>query len=99
MKGFWLGIGIGLGLGVFFAPEPGEVSRRKLKQYAADALNSLTNEFTEIDDAEENEFTGAVDQPSTTAESKQREEMFDKTLADSFPSSDPPSSIPDPLPG
>jgi hypothetical protein len=25
-----------------------------------------------------------------------REKMFDKTLADSFPASDPPSSIPDP---
>ena len=26
-----------------------------------------------------------------------REKMLDKTLADSFPTSDPPSSIPDPL--
>jgi hypothetical protein len=25
-----------------------------------------------------------------------REKMFDKTLADSFPASDPPSSLPDP---
>jgi hypothetical protein len=25
-----------------------------------------------------------------------RDKMFDKTLADSFPNSDPPSSIPDP---
>jgi hypothetical protein len=25
-----------------------------------------------------------------------REEMLDKTLADSYPASDPPSSIPDP---
>jgi hypothetical protein len=25
-----------------------------------------------------------------------REKMFDKTVADSFPASDPPSSIPDP---
>lgn len=25
-----------------------------------------------------------------------REKMFDKTLADSFPASDPPSTIPDP---
>jgi hypothetical protein len=25
-----------------------------------------------------------------------REKMFDKTMADSFPASDPPSSIPDP---
>ncbi len=28
--------------------------------------------------------------------SARREKMFDKTLADSFPTSDPPSSIPDP---
>ena len=33
-------MGIGLGLGVLFAPEAGEVSRRKLKQYAEDALNA-----------------------------------------------------------
>jgi hypothetical protein len=25
-----------------------------------------------------------------------REKMFDKTLADSFPASDPPSTVPDP---
>lgn len=25
-----------------------------------------------------------------------REKMFDKTIADSFPASDPPSSVPDP---
>jgi hypothetical protein len=29
-------------------------------------------------------------------EKKIREKMLDKTLADSFPASDPPSSIPDP---
>ncbi len=27
-----------------------------------------------------------------------REKMLDKTIADSFPTSDPPSSIPDPCP-
>ena len=26
-----------------------------------------------------------------------REKMFDKTIADSFPASDPPSSVPDPI--
>ncbi len=30
------------------------------------------------------------------AGSEIREKMMDKTLADSFPASDPPSSIPDP---
>jgi hypothetical protein len=29
-------------------------------------------------------------------EAQQREKMHDKTLADSFPTSDPPSTIPDP---
>jgi hypothetical protein len=32
----------------------------------------------------------------THHESQERERSFDKTLADSFPTSDPPSSIPDP---
>jgi hypothetical protein len=32
----------------------------------------------------------------TTCSRDVREKMLDKTLADSFPSSDPPSSIPDP---
>ena len=31
-------------------------------------------------------------------EKKKREDAHDKTIADSFPTSDPPSTIPDPLP-
>ena len=31
------------------------------------------------------------------AEQAKRDKMMDKTLADSYPASDPPSSIPDPL--
>lgn len=31
-----------------------------------------------------------------SSEDEVREKMLDKTLADSFPTSDPPSSIPDP---
>ncbi len=31
--------------------------------------------------------------------SEERERMLDKTLADSFPASDPPSSLPNPDPG
>lgn len=34
--------------------------------------------------------------PSKTLENIHRDEGMDKTLADSFPASDPPSSIPDP---
>jgi hypothetical protein len=33
----------------------------------------------------------------TTTEEEAREKGFDQTLADSFPSSDPPSTIPDPM--
>jgi hypothetical protein len=33
---------------------------------------------------------------SEGSEEEKREKMLDKTLADSFPTSDPPSSIPDP---
>jgi hypothetical protein len=33
---------------------------------------------------------------NTDRKEKVREKMLDKTLADSFPTSDPPSSIPDP---
>jgi hypothetical protein len=32
----------------------------------------------------------------TQSEQERREKMHDKTLADSFPTSDPPSTIPDP---
>ena len=35
------------------------------------------------------------DRPAETEE-ELREKMLDKTLADSFPTSDPPSTIPDP---
>jgi gas vesicle protein len=90
MKGFLFGMGLGLGLGILFAPESGEVSRRKLKQYATDALDALTEE--------DDHATIRVGVGAQT-EAQEREEMLDKTLADSFPSSDPPSSIPDPRPG
>jgi hypothetical protein len=33
---------------------------------------------------------------SEIEENEEREENLDKTIADSFPASDPPSSIPDP---
>lgn len=36
------------------------------------------------------------ERPITNHEEQTREKMHDKTLADSFPTSDPPSSIPDP---
>jgi len=36
------------------------------------------------------------ERPVEGSEEEVREKMHDKTLADSFPTSDPPSSIPDP---
>ncbi len=37
------------------------------------------------------------DRPADSEEERRkREKMMDKTLADSYPASDPPSSIPDP---
>jgi hypothetical protein len=45
------------------------------------------------------EHSGSCRDPEerhTHHESEEREKSFDKTLADSFPTSDPPSSIPDP---
>jgi gas vesicle protein len=100
MKGFLVGMGVGLGLGVLLAPDSGEASRRKLKQYATDALDALTEEFSGPEDSEQddNDATSPIGS-AAQAETQEREEMLDKTLADSFPSSDPPSSIPDPRPG
>jgi hypothetical protein len=40
--------------------------------------------------------SGEPAKPSEAPENVHREEGMDKTLADSFPASDPPSSIPDP---
>ena len=99
MNKFLFGLAIGIGLGILFAPERGEHSRSKLKRYAVDALDRITEEFSrQTEDAQndEDEMSGVSRTPNS--EKKQREEMLDKTLADSFPSSDPPSSIPDPLP-
>jgi hypothetical protein len=35
-------------------------------------------------------------QPGTNPPTREEEESLDKTIEDSFPASDPPSSIPDP---
>ena len=96
MKGFLFGMGIGVGMGILFAPERGEVFRRKLKQYVADALVVLTDEFSGQSEYDGNDLSGVSG--SASAQTKEREEMLDRTLADSFPSSDPPSSIPTHLP-
>jgi hypothetical protein len=38
----------------------------------------------------------AEERPKSESEHKRREKTLDKTIADSFPTSDPPSTIPDP---
>ena len=38
----------------------------------------------------------AEDRPARSCEDEIREKTLDKTLADSYPASDPPSTIPDP---
>jgi hypothetical protein len=48
------------------------------------------------DDPEELGNRRDPEERPATRKDELREKMFDKTLADSFPTSDPPSSIPDP---
>ena len=48
-----------------------------------------------IDSEEPGSLRDPEERPAETEEER-REKMLDKTLADSFPTSDPPSTIPDP---
>ncbi len=48
-----------------------------------------------IDSEEPGSLRDPEERPAETEEDR-REKMLDKTLADSFPTSDPPSTIPDP---
>jgi len=83
MKMLLIGLGIGIGLGAFLAPR-----RRRLP--AAFSRAHVRNEQSgSLRDPEERPV---YEQDKTAL----REKMLDKTLADSFPTSDPPSSIPDP---
>ena len=61
---------------------------------AADTL-SLLSGMTNTATIEESTPRDPEDRHATT-EKQIREKNLDKTLADSFPTSDPPSSIPDP---
>lgn len=58
----------------------GSVEMSKREQNPADKRRSLDSE----------------PEQETAGERRKREEALDKTIADSFPTSDPPSSIPDP---
>jgi len=53
------------------------------------------NKMDDKDTANCDELRDPEDRPITN-EQELREKMLDKTLADSFPTSDPPSTIPDP---
>ena len=51
-------------------------------------------------DSDSNRPRDPEDRPTAPGDKlEQREKMHDKTLADSFPTSDPPSTIPDPAEG
>jgi hypothetical protein len=56
---------------------------------------TVMNKMQGKDTAHCDELRDPEDRPITN-EQELREKMLDKTLADSFPTSDPPSTIPDP---
>ena len=83
MKLLLIGLGIGIGLGVLLA------SRRKRLPASFSPAHVSHEQPGSQRDPEER----PVDEHD---KAELREKMLDKTLADSFPTSDPPSSIPDP---
>jgi hypothetical protein len=95
MKAFWFGLGIGVGLGVLTARQEGSVTRAQLWRGIREAASDTGSDSTQ-------EWRGAAEHGDSHAsarddeQSRGREASLDKTLADSFPTSDPPSSIPDP---
>jgi hypothetical protein len=94
MKAFWFGLGIGVSLGVLTARREGSVTRAQLWRRIREAASDTGSDPTE-------EWRGAAEHGDSHAgrddeQSRSREASLDKTLADSFPTSDPPSSIPDP---
>ena len=83
MKMLLIGLGIGIGVGVLLA------SRRRQLPAAFSPAHVSHEQSGSLRDPEERPV---YEQDKTAL----REKMLDKTLADSFPTSDPPSSIPDP---
>ncbi len=81
MKRFLATLGAGIIIGVIAAPEWGRKIRRRL--FGSRPVRQRY-QWRDPDDRL------AIARPEI------REKMMDKTLADSFPASDPPSSIPDP---
>jgi hypothetical protein len=94
MKYFLIGLGVGIGLGVLLAPRRGQLAvNNPAKRSSASTRCSPAHEHHERSGSRRDPEERAVDQQD---KAEIREKMLDKTLADSFPTSDPPSSIPDP---
>jgi len=96
MKMFLLGLGVGAGLGVMLAPRRGRLAGNIAGGRPGAGTHSA---FSPV--RERQEHPGSRRDPEERPVDQQdkaevREKMLDKTLADSFPTSDPPSSIPDP---
>lgn len=96
MKAFWFGLGIGVGFGILTARQKGSVTRAQLWQRISgergDAKSNSSEAWQEATAEHRSpNVSGRDDERSSS-----REANLDKTLADSFPTSDPPSSIPDP---
>src|SRR3954454_19064320 len=97
MSAFLSGLGIGIGLGLLLAPQAGGITRRKLRHWIDDWWKQPTSDSV-LHRHEENGSRRDPEERAVNQQDKEqiREKMLDKTLADSFPTSDPPSSIPDP---
>jgi hypothetical protein len=87
MKRFLTVLGTGFVLGLIVAPESGRRFRSRLAGLFQPARRRARKVRYQWRDPEDRLAAGDRDV---------REKMMDKTLADSFPASDPPSSIPDP---
>jgi gas vesicle protein len=99
MKAFWLGVGVGVGLGILTAPKSGEETRNELwqriRQWRGSAQKGSSSQVSHEKAPGSQSGQAASDEVEGKGKSS-REATHDKTLADSFPTSDPPSSIPDP---
>jgi gas vesicle protein len=95
MRALLSGLGIGITLGVLFAPNAGKATRNIARTRMAEWFRWDDNRS-----ARHEGYGSRRDPEERTVnhddEQRIREKMLDKTLADSFPTSDPPSSIPDP---